>query len=124
MYSPKIHEALIPRLYVEAKRRGVPMTKLVNHMVASMLTDMEQEPLPMDALVDPIEKILAEVCRRDQFTCTQCGKSLEYVERYLVLHLVPRTRDARWPVEYELQCTRCLTSGQHAICEVVVERSL
>src|SRR6266545_3730974 len=46
MYSPKINEALIPRLYAEVKRRGVPMTTLVNHIVASMLKDMEQEPLP------------------------------------------------------------------------------
>jgi hypothetical protein len=45
MYSPKISDALIPRLYAEAKRRGVAMTRLVNHIVESMLKDMEQEPL-------------------------------------------------------------------------------
>jgi 5-methylcytosine-specific restriction endonuclease McrA len=56
----------------------------------------------MKASLDLMEKILAEVRRRDQFTCQQCGKSMEHVERYLVLHLVPRTREARWPAEYEL----------------------
>jgi 5-methylcytosine-specific restriction endonuclease McrA len=68
-----------------------------------------------------MEKILAEVCKRDQFTCQPCGKSMEHVERYLVLHLVKRTREARWPGDYELQCTRCLASGQHSLCEVVLE---
>ena len=72
---------------------------------------------------DPLEDILTEVCARDRWSCQQCGKSLEHVERYLVLHLVPRMRDARWPAEYELQCTCCLTSGQHSVCEVVLERS-
>jgi hypothetical protein len=72
---------------------------------------------------DPMETILAEVCRRDQFTCQPCGKTLEHVERYLVLHLVKRTREARWPGDYELQCTRCLTSGQHSLCEVVLEHA-
>jgi hypothetical protein len=70
-----------------------------------------------------MEKILAEVCQRDRYTCQRCGKSLEHVERYLVLHLVARTREARWPGEYELNCTRCLTSGQHSLCEVVLEQT-
>jgi hypothetical protein len=42
MYSPKINDALIPRLYVEAKRRGVAMTRLVNHIVECMMKDLEQ----------------------------------------------------------------------------------
>jgi hypothetical protein len=61
------------------------------------------------------------VCRRDQFTCPPCGKTMEHIERYLVLHLVARTREARLPGDYELQCTRCLTSGRHSLCEVVLE---
>ena len=70
-----------------------------------------------------LEAILAEVSRRDQFTCQSCGKSMEHVERYLVLHLVQRTREARFPGDYELQCTRCLTSGRHSLCEVVLEHA-
>jgi hypothetical protein len=70
-----------------------------------------------------MEQILSDVCRRDQCTCQPCGKSLEHVERYLVLHLVKRTREARWPGDYELQCTHCLTSGQHSLCEVVLEHA-
>jgi hypothetical protein len=77
----------------------------------------------MKATRDPMETILAEVCKRDQFTCQPCGKSMEHVERYLVLHLVQRTRDARLPGDYELNCTRCLTSGQHSLCEVVLEHA-
>ena len=68
-----------------------------------------------------MEQILSEVCKRDQFTCQQCDKSMEHVERYLVLHLVQRTRDARLPGDYELNCTHCLTTGQHSLCEVVLE---
>ena len=71
-----------------------------------------------------MEEILAEVCRRDRFTCQPCGKSIEHVERYLVLHLVKRTREAGWPGDYELNCTRCLTSGQHSLCEVVLEHTV
>lgn len=68
-----------------------------------------------------MQQILSDVCTRDRFTCQPCGKSMEHVERYLVLHLVKRTRDARWPGDYELNCTRCLTTGQHSLCEVVLE---
>lgn len=33
MYSPKIHETLIPKLYKIARRKGQPMTKIVNQFV-------------------------------------------------------------------------------------------
>jgi hypothetical protein len=68
-----------------------------------------------------MEQILSDVCRRDQFTCQQCGKRMGHVDCYLVLHLVRRTREARPPGDDELQCTRCLPSGQHSLCEVVLE---
>ena len=70
-----------------------------------------------------MDDMLAEVCKRDQFTCQQCGKSAEHVERYLVLHLVKRTREARWPGDYELRCTHCLERGRHSLCEVVLEHT-
>jgi len=34
MYSPKIAEEHIPKLYYEAKRRKIPMTRLVNEIIA------------------------------------------------------------------------------------------
>ena len=46
MYSPKIKDDLIRRLYREAKRRRTPMTKLVNFILESMLKDLEGEILP------------------------------------------------------------------------------
>jgi hypothetical protein len=55
--------------------------------------------------------------------CQQCGNTMAHVERYLVLQLVARTREARLPGDYELQCTRCLTSGRHSLCEVVLEHA-
>lgn len=70
-----------------------------------------------------MEQILSDVCTRDRFTCQRCGKTMEHVGRYLVLHLVKRTREARWSGDYELQCTRCLVSGHHSLCEVVLEHA-
>jgi hypothetical protein len=67
-------------------------------------------------------RIVIDACERDHFTCQQCGKTMEHVEHYLVLHLVARTREARLAGDYELQCTRCLTSGQHSLHEVVLEK--
>lgn len=37
MYSPKIEAELIPTLYRLAKARGIPMTRLVNACLRSML---------------------------------------------------------------------------------------
>lgn len=37
MYSPKINEEFIPYLYKEAKKKGSPMTKLVNDVVENYL---------------------------------------------------------------------------------------
>jgi hypothetical protein len=43
MYSPKIDEELIPRLYRIAKSRGVPMTNLVNKILKRSLAYMEKK---------------------------------------------------------------------------------
>ena len=37
MYSPKINEELIPRLYRIAKKEGIPMTKLVDGIIREAL---------------------------------------------------------------------------------------
>ena len=37
MYSPKISEELIPKLYRKAKAEGVPMTKLVDQIIRESL---------------------------------------------------------------------------------------
>lgn len=37
MYSPKISEDIVPRLYLLAKQRKVPMTDLVNEMLETTL---------------------------------------------------------------------------------------
>ena len=39
MYSPKISEALIPRIYRVAKAARVPMTKWVNHVIEKALPE-------------------------------------------------------------------------------------
>ncbi len=43
MYSPKIDEELIPRLYRLRKLRKVPMTRLVNEILRSVLPGLEEE---------------------------------------------------------------------------------
>ena len=43
MYSPKIHEELIPRLYRLRKLKKMPMTRLVNEILRSVLPALEEE---------------------------------------------------------------------------------
>jgi hypothetical protein len=40
MYSPKIREDLIPRIYQEAKRQGLRMTKWVNGVIERALSEI------------------------------------------------------------------------------------
>lgn len=42
MYSPKIREDLIPRIYQAGRAAGVPMTRWVNHAVEIALADPPQ----------------------------------------------------------------------------------
>lgn len=42
MYSPKISNDLIPRVYRIAKAKGVPMTRLVNQILKKGLDKMEK----------------------------------------------------------------------------------
>ena len=46
MYSPKIHDNLIPRIYQVAKRAKMPMTRWVNQILERALADQ-------DASLDP-----------------------------------------------------------------------
>ena len=43
MYSPKISEALIPRLYFVAKQNRMHMTTLVNTILQTALSGIESE---------------------------------------------------------------------------------
>lgn len=43
MYSPKIREELIPRLWRLARARKVPMTKLVNQILREALDEWQGE---------------------------------------------------------------------------------
>ena len=42
MYSPKINEELIPRLYRLRKLKKIPMTRLVNQMISAVLPELEK----------------------------------------------------------------------------------
>ena len=41
MYSPKIHDDLIPRIYQVAKRAKMPMTRWVNQILEQALADQD-----------------------------------------------------------------------------------
>ena len=43
MYSPKINEDLIPRIYRLGKLKKIPMTRLVNEILQRELSEMEEE---------------------------------------------------------------------------------
>lgn len=45
MYSPKISKGLIPFLYQMAKRKGVPMTELVNSILEMSVRQDDKERL-------------------------------------------------------------------------------
>ena len=45
MYSPKIDEALIPRLYRLRKLKKIPMTRLVNVILEKAVSELEREDL-------------------------------------------------------------------------------
>ena len=42
MYSPKIAEDLIPRIYWTAKGMGIPMTRFVNEILTRALNALEK----------------------------------------------------------------------------------
>lgn len=41
MYSPRISEELIPKLYCIAKAKSIPMTKLVNNLLEEATRDIK-----------------------------------------------------------------------------------
>ena len=43
MYSPKIDEEIIPRIYRMGKLMKMPMTRLVNKILQRGLSDLEEE---------------------------------------------------------------------------------
>ena len=43
MYSPKINEELIPRIYRLGKLKKMPITRLVNEILQRALSEMEEE---------------------------------------------------------------------------------
>ena len=47
MYTPKIDEELIPRLYRLRKLKRIPMTRLVNGILENALLELEKEEAEM-----------------------------------------------------------------------------
>ena len=55
MYTPKISESLVPILFRLRKIRGVPMTRLVDHLIRKALAT-ETLPADIQAMLDQIGK--------------------------------------------------------------------
>ena len=54
MYSPRISEELIPKIYKVAKAKGVPMTKLVDEILDDALSKIEIETVPCEVKVTKV----------------------------------------------------------------------
>ena len=57
MYSPKIRDDLIPRIYAAAKEAGVAMTRWVNQVIETALADRYQRGGDQSAAVSREETI-------------------------------------------------------------------
>ena len=44
MYSPKIRDELIPKIYETARAKGIRMTTLVNEIIEKALDEMNNNP--------------------------------------------------------------------------------
>ncbi len=58
MYSPKIHDDLIPRIYHVAKRAKIPMTRWVNQILERALADQDATPDPTNARQHVTKEVL------------------------------------------------------------------
>ena len=56
MYSPKIEEELIPRLYRLRKLKRMSMTRLVNGILRSVLPALEEEERKKELACSKIDK--------------------------------------------------------------------
>ena len=68
MYSPKIREDLIPRLYKLGRHLGIPMTRLVNQFIeqallhfqdAGIFTEIETEEIALEELTAHFRKLIS-----------------------------------------------------------------
>jgi len=60
LYSPRISEELIPKIYKVAKAKGVPMTKVVDEILDDALTKIEIESVPYEVKVSKVRYQIKE----------------------------------------------------------------
>ena len=54
MYSPRISEKLIPKIYNVAKAKGIPMTRVVDEILNDALSKIEIETVPCEVKVSKV----------------------------------------------------------------------
>jgi hypothetical protein len=57
LYSPRLSDDVVRRLYQEAKHRGIPMTRLADELLRQSLP--ARVPIPQPATVAPHLRIVA-----------------------------------------------------------------
>jgi len=60
LYSPRISEKLIPKIYKVAKTKGVPITKLVDEILNNALSKIEIETVPCEVKVTKVQYQIKE----------------------------------------------------------------
>ena len=73
MYSPKIREDLVRRLYQLAKRKGVSMTRLVNLYLEACVNDEEQQMAHDQTVIKELEAVLVRAILKGAYD----GKNVE-----------------------------------------------
>jgi hypothetical protein len=60
MYSPKVSEDLVPRLYILAKQRKRPMTKVLDGLIREKLIEkVEDKPITPESTFPQIKSKVA-----------------------------------------------------------------
>ena len=60
MYSPRISEELIPKIYRVAKAKGIPMTRVVGEILDDALSKIEIETVPCEVKVSKVRYQIKE----------------------------------------------------------------
>lgn len=72
MYSPKIKEKYIPKLYRIAKSQSIPMTKLVNEVIEDYLLTVKCSKCLMQLEIDEMSDIVyCPYCECEVFAVTK-----------------------------------------------------
>lgn len=91
MYSPKIDEELIPRLYRLRKLKKIPMTRLVNGILENALLELEKEEERKGNILAASRDIQ---CANAIYRCINNATYMSFIRSQITLHLFGILLDA------------------------------